>query len=105
MSLVTAIKVSLTFVDRHIFREIGFQVEPGDRIGLVGPNGAGKTTLLKLLKGEIAPDSGEIRVIKGTRIGYLSQDVQEALSGPLLQSVLESVPGRVDLENVAVQDC
>ena len=99
MSLVTAIKVSLTFVDRHIFREIGFQVEPGDRIGLVGPNGAGKTTLLKLLKGELTPDSGEIRVVKGTRIGYLSQDVQEALSGPLLQSVLESVPGRVDLEN------
>ena len=99
MSLVTVLKVSLTFIDRHIFHEIGVQVEPGDRIGLVGPNGAGKTTLLKLLKGELTPDSGEIRVVKGTRIGYLSQDVQEALSGPLLQSIIESVPRRVHLEN------
>jgi ATP-binding cassette subfamily F protein 3 len=99
MSLVTVLKVSLTFIDRQIFHEIGFQVEPGDRIGLVGPNGAGKTTLLKLLKGEAAPDSGEIRLGKGTRIGYLPQDIQEGLSGPLLQSVIESVPRRVHLEN------
>jgi len=99
MSLVTVLKVSLAFLDRHIFREIGFQVDPGDRIGLVGANGAGKTTLLKLLKGDVAPDSGEIRVAKGTRIGYLPQDVQEGLSGTLLQSVVDSVPGRVRLQN------
>ena len=101
MSLVTVLKVSLAFLDRHIFRETSFQVEPGDRIGLVGANGAGKTTLLRLLKGEAAPDSGEIRVAKGTRIGYLPQDVQEGLSGPLLQSVVNSVPGRVHLQDDA----
>ncbi|MBW1702368.1 MAG: ATP-binding cassette domain-containing protein [Deltaproteobacteria bacterium] len=98
MSLITALKVSLTFAQKEIFRKIGLQVEPGDRFGLVGPNGSGKTTLLRLLMGEILPDSGEVRVAKGTRIGYLPQDVQEILSGPLLQSVLASAPGRVGLE-------
>ena len=99
MSLVTILKISLTFPDNEIFREIGLQVEPGDRIGLVGPNGSGKTTLLRLLIGEISADSGEIRTARGARIGYLPQDVQENLSGPLIQAVLESIPGRAHLQN------
>ncbi|MCD4716314.1 MAG: ABC-F family ATP-binding cassette domain-containing protein [Desulfobacterales bacterium] len=99
MSLVTVFKVSLTFIERKVFHEIGLQVEPGNRIGLVGPNGSGKTTLLRLIMGEISPDSGEVRVAKGIRVRYLPQDVQESLSGHLLQSVLDSVPGIVQLKN------
>ncbi len=99
MSLVTLIKVSLNFLERQIFNKIGLQVNPGDRIGLVGRNGSGKTTLLRIIKGEIIPESGEVRIAKKSRIGYLPQDVHEAVSGPLLQSVLESIPGRTDLEN------
>ena len=95
MSLVSVIKVSLSFPGKMIFDEIGFQVEPGDRIGLVGPNGSGKTTLLRMIRGVSSPDSGDIRVAKGTRIGYLAQDVQETLSGPLLESIVDSAPGRV----------
>lgn len=97
MSLVTLIKVSLTFLERKLFDEIGLQVEHGDRIGLVGRNGSGKTTLLRVIMGEISPDSGEIRIAKGSRIGYLKQDVQERSSGALLQSVIESIPGRTGL--------
>ena len=97
MSLINVIKVSLCFADREIFRDIGFQVEPGEKIGLIGPNGAGKTTLLRLLNEEVVPDSGEVRAAKGVSMGYLSQDVQEILSGPLLESVLNSVPGRTGL--------
>jgi ATP-binding cassette subfamily F protein 3 len=99
MSLITFISVSLTFGRRQIFNEIGFQVGPGDRIGLVGPNGSGKSSLLRLLHGEIEPDSGEIRIAKGTRIGYLPQDVQETLSGPLLPSVIDAIPGREALRS------
>jgi len=99
MSLVTVLKVSLTFVRKQIFDEIGFQVAPGNRIGLIGPNGSGKTTLLRLLNGEISPDGGEAKREKGIAIGYLPQDVQETLAGPLLQSVYDSIPGRLRLED------
>ncbi len=99
MSLVTAINISLTFSRKSLFQEIGFQVEPGDRIGLVGPNGSGKTTLLRLIHGEISPDAGEIRVADNIRLGYLPQDAHEILEGTLLQSLIDAVPGRVDLRS------
>ena len=89
----------MSFLGKDLFRDIGLQVELGDRIGLVGPNGSGKTTFLRLLVGEITPDKGEIRVTKGNRIGYLPQDIPETLSGTLIQSTLDSVPGRVRLRN------
>lgn len=98
MSLVTVLKVSLAFAGKNVFNRIGLQVEPGDRIGLIGPNGSGKTTLLRLIMGQMSPDSGEIRVTKGTTTGYLPQDVQEILTGRLLHSILSSAPGRIDLE-------
>jgi ATP-binding cassette subfamily F protein uup len=45
----------------------------GDRIGLIGPNGSGKTTLLKLLLGDLAPDSGEVRAGTNLQIAYFDQ--------------------------------
>ncbi|MCF8142802.1 MAG: ABC-F family ATP-binding cassette domain-containing protein [Deltaproteobacteria bacterium] len=99
MSLITLIRVSLTFSEREIFHDIGFQVEPGDRIGLVGRNGLGKTSLLRIITGEISPDDGEVKIARRTRIGYLPQDVHESASGPLLDAVLNAIPGRTDLEN------
>ena len=98
MSLVTVLNLSLSFVGREILKEVNFQVEPGDRIGLVGPNGSGKTSLLRMIAGELPPDKGEIRTAKGARLGYLPQDVYEVLSGRLLQVVVDSVPSRVHLK-------
>jgi len=97
MSLVNVSNLSLCFLGKELFHELGFQVEPGERIGLVGPNGSGKTTLLRLLTGEVSPDEGEIKIAGGTRIGYLPQDVYETLSGTVLQTTLEAVPNRVRL--------
>ena len=98
MSLVNIANLSFTITGRELFHQINIQVDPGDRIGLVGPNGAGKTTLLRLLNGEVSPDSGEISIAKGIRIGYLPQDIYETLSGPLLQFLLDSIPSRKDLQ-------
>ena len=97
MSLVTAIKVSLHFLERTLFDEINFSVEQGERIGLVGPNGSGKTTLLRIITGEISPDHGSVNISKGSRVGYLPQDIQETSTKLLLQSVFLSVQGRLDL--------
>ncbi|MGD2124444.1 MAG: ABC-F family ATP-binding cassette domain-containing protein [Desulfobacteraceae bacterium] len=94
MSLVTLLNLSLAFSGKELFHEINVQVEPGQHIGLVGPNGSGKTTLLRLLVGEVTPDHGEIRIAKGTRIGYLPQDIYETLFGTLRQSLLDAIPSR-----------
>jgi len=95
MSLIDVINLSQAFGGRDLFRGIGFQIESGDRIGLVGPNGSGKTTLLKILSGSLATMEGEIRTAKGARIGYLPQDLQEKPLGLLLDSVLNSLPERL----------
>ncbi len=101
MSLVHIIDLSHGYSGRVLFDRVGLQVETGDKIGLVGPNGSGKTTLLRLLAGEAVPQSGVVRFAEGVRVGYLPQDIQEALEGALLPSVLESVPGRVPLQDEA----
>jgi ATP-binding cassette subfamily F protein 3 len=98
MSLVTISRLSLAFLGRTIFHDVGLQVEPGDRIGLVGPNGSGKTTLLRLITGEASADAGEISRAKGIRIGYLPQDIRAGLSGRVLESVINSISRRVELK-------
>jgi ATP-binding cassette subfamily F protein 3 len=98
MSLVAVLNLSFAVSGKELFRGVNFQVEPGERIGLVGPNGAGKTTLLRLLHGDLSPDAGEIRIAKGTQIGYLPQDVHETLAGNLLPSILDTIPLRSHLK-------
>ncbi|MFN5087480.1 MAG: ABC-F family ATP-binding cassette domain-containing protein [Bacteroidota bacterium] len=71
-------QVSLSFGGSDLFKGISFQVNPGDRIGLVGRNGAGKSTLLKLIAGRFAPDSGKISFPSDFSIGFLTQDMPPA---------------------------
>lgn len=99
MSLINITNLSLMLSQKEIFSNLNFQVENGDRIGLIGPNGSGKTSLLRIISNELAPDSGNIAITGGSRIGYLTQDVGERLTGPLLQSVVDSVPGRKSIRD------
>ena len=66
--------VSLSFPDKKVLEDVSLTIYPGDRISLVGENGAGKTSLFRMLKGRLAPDSGEVSFARGVRIGYLEQD-------------------------------
>jgi ATPase subunit of ABC transporter with duplicated ATPase domains len=68
-----------------LFIDASFQLNPGEKVGLVGPNGAGKTTLFRLIVGEEEPDEGEVSVPRKLTIGYFRQDVEE-MSG---RSVLD----------------
>ena len=63
------------FGERTLFSGVSFDMGERDRIGLVGANGCGKTTLFRLITGEMRPDSGEITIPRGTRIGYMEQHV------------------------------
>jgi ABC transport system ATP-binding/permease protein len=66
--------VGYSIEGRRLFGGLDFILTAGMRLGLVGPNGSGKTTLLRLLRGEAAPDQGEIRRADALRIVYFDQN-------------------------------
>src|SRR5262245_61850284 len=70
-----------------LFVDASFQLNPGEKVGLVGPNGSGKTTVFRMIAGEEAPEDGEVSIPKRTTIGYFRQDVEE-MSG---RSVIDEV--------------
>jgi ATPase subunit of ABC transporter with duplicated ATPase domains len=60
-----------------LFVDASFQLNPGEKVGLVGPNGSGKTTLFRMIVGEEVPDDGTVAVPKKLTVGYFRQDVEE----------------------------
>ncbi|MFH1154563.1 MAG: ABC-F family ATP-binding cassette domain-containing protein [Pseudomonadota bacterium] len=66
--------ISKGFGSQILFDNAGFQINPGERIGLVGRNGHGKTTLLRMITRLEEPDSGAIRIPGDYRLGYLTQN-------------------------------
>ena len=81
------------FGPQILFENVTWLIQPRRRYGLVGPNGAGKTTLLRILMGELSADQGSVQRPKALQIGYLPQDVEDVGQGPVLQAVLDGVPG------------
>jgi ATP-binding cassette subfamily F protein uup len=71
--VVEAKSIGKRFGEREIVRDFSVRIGRGARIGLVGPNGAGKTTLLKMLIGELAPDTGTVRLGVNLAIAALDQ--------------------------------
>jgi ATP-binding cassette, subfamily F, member 3 len=74
--------VSLSFPDKKVLEDVSLTIYPGDRISLVGENGAGKTSIFRMLKGRLAPDSGQVSLSRGIRIGYLEQDFADMEEDP-----------------------
>jgi ATPase subunit of ABC transporter with duplicated ATPase domains len=71
-----------------IFVDASFQLNPGEKVGLVGPNGAGKTTLFRMATGEELPDEGEVSVPKKITIGYFRQDVEDMQGRSVLDEAI-----------------
>jgi ATP-binding cassette subfamily F protein uup len=71
--VIEAKSISKAYDDLVVVKDFSTRISRGDRIGLVGPNGAGKTTLLNMLIGELAPDSGTIRLGVNLEIAVLDQ--------------------------------
>ncbi len=58
-----------------VLKGVSFQINPGEKVGLVGRNGAGKTTIFRMITGAEDPDSGEVVKINGLKLGLLEQHV------------------------------
>src|SRR5262245_65098422 len=78
MLLLSCARLSRGFDEGPLFTDVGFELQAGERVGLVGPNGAGKTTLLRLLSGDDRPDDGDVRLHAGARIALLRQQPEFA---------------------------
>lgn len=66
--------ISKSFAGRTLFSGASLQINRRDRIGVVGPNGAGKSTLFSIILKETSPDTGEIAIEKGAKVGFLPQE-------------------------------
>ena len=95
--VVEARHVSFFRGDRPIVRDLTTTITRGDRVGLIGPNGSGKTTLLRLLLGELAPDSGTIRLGTGLELAYFDQ-LREQLDPE--RSVFDSIADGADFVEI-----
>lgn len=73
MLLLSCTGLERGFDEGPLFREVGFELHAGERVGLVGPNGVGKSTLMRILAGLDRPDIGEVRLHAGSRVALLRQ--------------------------------
>ncbi len=92
MTVINLSALGITLSD-PLFTGLNLTISKGDRIGLVAANGRGKTTLLACIANEMEPTSGDITRARGTRIGYVKQNVPtDALELTLYDMVLASLP-------------
>ncbi len=75
--MISLSQISKQYGSKVLFRDSGFQIAAGNKIGLVGPNGAGKTTIFRILSGEETADSGTVSIPDRIKISYFSQEVGE----------------------------
>ena len=73
MIVLSAQNVAKSFGVNEVLKDVSFTLQQGERMGLVGVNGCGKSTLMRIIAGLESPDSGEISMARGTRVGYLAQ--------------------------------
>jgi ATPase subunit of ABC transporter with duplicated ATPase domains len=86
--MISFARISKQYGRQLLFVDASFQLNPGEKVGLVGPNGAGKTTLFRLIVGEESADEGEISVPKKLTIGYFRQDVEEMKGRSVLDEAI-----------------
>jgi ATP-binding cassette subfamily F protein 3 len=72
-----------------LFTGLTWQVNPGDRVGLVGPNGCGKSTLLRLIDGRLQPDEGAVARARGLSLAYLKQSQEFQGQGLIFDAMLK----------------
>jgi ATP-binding cassette, subfamily F, member 3 len=97
--LLNLTDVSYSYITRPILQGLNWEVQSGQRVGLVGPNGGGKSTLLKLILGRLSPETGTIFRLKDLTIGYLPQDPEIDPEQSVLDAALSASPEIVRLRH------
>jgi ABC transport system ATP-binding/permease protein len=95
--VIDAVNISKLFGDRAVIKPVNLRIMRGDRVGFVGPNGAGKTTLLRLLTGELATDTGNIRRAKTLDAVTIDQQRKLMQPGRTVKEVLTDGSDWIDV--------
>ena len=99
MISITVSNATLILGSHVIFRDLNWEVQHDQKIGLIGPNGAGKSSLFKLITGEHSPEKdGAVIKAKGVTLGYLPQHPEFDLEKTALALALEGNPRVAEIE-------
>lgn len=90
--------VTKQYGSKILYKDASFQINPGEKIGLVGPNGAGKTTVFRILAGEDGIDAGQVSKPKKTVVGYFSQNIEEMKGRSVIDEVKSAVGGLSEIK-------
>ncbi|MFZ4404069.1 MAG: ABC-F family ATP-binding cassette domain-containing protein [Pseudobdellovibrionaceae bacterium] len=83
--------ISKQYGSKILYQNGSFQINDGEKIGLVGPNGAGKSTIFKVIIGEEGIDSGSISKSDRLKVGYFSQNIEDMHGRTVLDEVKTAV--------------
>ncbi len=86
--MISLSKINKQYGRQVLFVDASFQLNPGERAGLVGPNGAGKTTIFRLITGEELPDDGDVSVPKKLTVGYFRQEIDDMSGRTVLDEAI-----------------
>src|SRR6185295_14956356 len=86
--MIAFTRVSKQYARQVLFVDASFQLNPGEKVGLVGPNGSGKTTLFRMIVGEESPDDGDVTMPKKLTVGYFRQDIEEMAGRSVLDEAI-----------------
>lgn len=90
--------ISKQYGNKILYQNGSFQINNGEKIGLVGPNGAGKSTIFKIITGEENIDSGTLSKSDRTVVGYFSQNIEDMHGKSALEEVISTIPGLENLQ-------
>lgn len=90
MIVMSASKLNKSFGVNEVLTDVSFNLNKGDRVGIIGENGAGKSTLLNILAGNMDRDSGEIFIGSNLRVGYLRQSDNFLSDGTVLEEITKT---------------
>jgi ATPase subunit of ABC transporter with duplicated ATPase domains len=101
--MISFANVSKQYGKQVLFVEASFQLNPGEKAGLVGPNGAGKSTLFRMIIGEEAADDGVVNVPRKISIGYFRQEVDEMSGRSVLDEAIAGSGRLGDLHHELIE--
>lgn len=88
--MISLSQISKSYGSRTLYNSASFQLNPGEKVGLVGPNGAGKTTLFRLIIGSEGVEQGQVSVPKDLRVTYFRQDIEDMRGMKVIAEVMSA---------------